>query len=75
MSAAGQCACLPARPPAWPVAPSLLTAPRCHCMPALRACPLQNGYAWWEMVAVLGAQTALVVFNCWFLFASWRRAR
>lgn len=36
---------------------------------------MQNGYTWYEMAAVMGTQTALVIFNCWFLIASWRRAR
>jgi hypothetical protein len=36
---------------------------------------VQNGYAWWETAAVMGTQTSLVIFNCWFLVASWMRRR
>lgn len=36
---------------------------------------MQNGYAWWETAAVMTTQASLVVFNCWFLFASWQRKR
>jgi hypothetical protein len=38
-------------------------------------CLLQNGYAWWETLAVMTTQVALCLFNCWFLFASWMRRR
>lgn len=45
------------------------TAPPPACSPA------QNGYAWWETAAVMGTQASLVLFNCWFLVASWMRRR
>ncbi|PSC73950.1 GTP-binding chloroplastic [Micractinium conductrix] len=33
------------------------------------------GYAWWETAAVMLTQACLVVFNGWFLVASWKRRR
>ena len=56
--------------------PAMLASAGIDC-PFVKRCPLllQKGYAWWETAAVMGTQTALVVFNCWFLVASWRRVR
>lgn len=43
--------------------------------PPLPRCQQSGEYALWEAAAVMATQAALVVFNCWFLFASWRRSR
>ena len=42
--------------------------------PALRLA-LQNGYPKWEMVAVVGAQALLCLFNMWFFVQSLLRRR
>jgi hypothetical protein len=65
--------CWPRQAATGPSEATLLAAAR--CCPLLLLLLPQKGYAWWETAAVMGTQTALVVFNCWFLVASWRRVR